>query len=165
MNIKTRYQSSRYLSESTESQRFSGRHRQNPRAACPRRRPHVASALITQATTRLGAALTPPASARPLPRSIFASPRPPSSPASSHRSAEHPSSPLPAPARSTSPFATAATPLTSPSLTAPACAHQQRPVSHRAAYDLAGASPRASSPWPERHRPPLQALASALSLS
>ena len=60
------------------------------------------------------------------------------------------------------PFATAASPLPSPSLTAPACAHQQRPVSRRAAYDLAGASPRAPSPWPEHHRPPLHALASAL---
>ena len=49
------------------------------------------------------------------------------------------------------PFATVATPLPSPSLTAPACAHQQRPVSRRAAYDLAGASPRAPSPWPEHH--------------
>jgi len=33
-------------------------------AACPRRRPRVASALTAQATPRLGAALTPPASAR-----------------------------------------------------------------------------------------------------
>ena len=61
------------------------------------------------------------------------------------------------------PFTTAATPLPSPSLTAPAYAHQQRSVSHRATYDLVGASPQAPSSWPERHRPPLHALASALS--
>ena len=52
MNIKTRCQASRCLSELTESQTFSGRHRQNPCAACPRRRPRVASALSAQATPR-----------------------------------------------------------------------------------------------------------------
>ena len=55
MNIKTRCQASRCLSESTESQTFSGRHRQNPRAACPRRRPRIASALSAQATPRRSA--------------------------------------------------------------------------------------------------------------
>ena len=48
--------------------------RQNVSAACPRRRPRVANALIAQATMRLDAALTPPASARAIPRPHFAFP-------------------------------------------------------------------------------------------
>ena len=39
--------------------------------------PHVTNALIAQATTRLNAALTPPAPARAIPRPIFSFPAPP----------------------------------------------------------------------------------------
>jgi len=52
---------------------------QTPRAAWRGKRPRVAAGLSAQATTRLGAALTPPASARPLPSSHFASGLPSSS--------------------------------------------------------------------------------------
>ena len=46
-------------------------HRQSLRAACPRRWPRVAVALSGQATTRLSAALTPPAPPAPARASFF----------------------------------------------------------------------------------------------
>ena len=79
-NVKTRRQARFWFTERTESKHSVADHRQSPRAACPRRRPRVANALIAQATTRLNAALTPPAPTRAIPRPDFAFPGLSSSP-------------------------------------------------------------------------------------
>ena len=80
MNIKTRCQASRCLSESTESQTFSGRHRQGVCAAWSQRPAarHRRPAACGQG--RPARALTFPALARTQPSTPFALPRPSSSP-------------------------------------------------------------------------------------
>ena len=70
-STKVRRQALHRATEPTESQAFSGRHRQASHAAWRGKQPRVAAGLSAQATTRLGVALTPPAPARPLPRSVF----------------------------------------------------------------------------------------------
>ena len=79
-NCKTRCQARHVATDELNRSRSVADRRQSANAVCPRRRPRAANALIAQATMRLGAALTPPASARAIPRPHFAFPGLSSSP-------------------------------------------------------------------------------------
>ena len=68
MNVKTHRQARHVATDELNRSRSVADRRQSANAACPRRWPRVANALTAQATTCLGAALTPPASARAIPR-------------------------------------------------------------------------------------------------
>jgi len=105
-----------------------------------------------------GRAFITPASARVAPRSIFASPRPPSSPQQqpSASSLRHRHSQLQL--ALSRPVATATASPSSLQLPASPSAVVQALVSRRAVHSIAGAPPLAPSPWPRRHRPPQAAI-------